>query len=88
MSWSSKVGELAQQARFDRSSSWREAADRLVATTDEETVRELAAIGLAEVVSQIHRLDRDKNAPCYGDDLAATQLAEWAGTGNEPPATK
>lgn len=87
-SWSDSVGELAQEARFDQSShSWREAADKLVRAADPDTARELAAIGLTEVVSQIHRLERDPRAPCHGDELAAVRHADWAGTEAEPPTT-
>ena len=86
--WSDEADELAQRARFDQSSpSWRASADRLVRMADQETLYELAAIGLTELVTQIHRLDRDKEATCYGDELAARRLAEWAGAEFEGPIT-
>ena len=29
----------------------------------------LAVLGLVELVTQVHRIDRDESAPCAGDEL-------------------
>lgn len=45
-----------------------------LARTAPETIEYLATLGLAELVTQVHRVDRDRHALCMSDGLAIALL--------------
>lgn len=69
--WIADVDDLVAEVRRNPEGSWRGAEIALARTVPAATVEYLAVVGLAELATQTHRLDRDATVPCIGSVLAA-----------------
>lgn len=71
--WPESLTDDIQRARFmEGSEDWFESAQAVVRSLPEAKRDHLAALGLAELVTRVHRIDRDSDAPCMGE-LAARE---------------
>ena len=53
---------------------WWSSAEAAIGSAPEEAMRELAVIGLVELVTQVHKVERDRHEPCAGDELRRNML--------------
>ena len=71
--WRESIDDVVERARFsDRrgESDWWESAREVVkGGLSQEDLTFLATVGLAELASQSHRVDRDESEPCMGHRL-------------------
>ena len=67
--WPEHLDDLIMRARFGNGEDWWTSAEAVLRTESEKTIRELAVIGLVELVTQVHKIERDVEGPCAGTTL-------------------
>ncbi len=73
--WPHELDDLIDRARFGPGEDfWASAERALHGRSPDETTRYLAVLGLTELVTQVHRIDRDSTALCAGDELSRALL--------------
>lgn len=72
--WPAQLDDLVDRARKGPGDDWWSSAEAVLRTAPEEAMRELAVIGLVELVTQVHKVDRDRHEPCAGDELRRSLL--------------
>jgi hypothetical protein len=71
--WPESLRDDIDRARFMQGTDdWFESAKAVVQSLPEEKRDHLAALGLAELVTWVHNIDRDSAEPCMGE-LAARE---------------
>jgi hypothetical protein len=69
--WPEWIDDLVSQVRLGSEATFWETADRLVTEgLPAQSGRYLAVVGLAELASWSHKIDRDGAEPCVGRALA------------------
>jgi len=77
--WPHELDGLIDRARFGPGEDfWASAERTLQDRSPDQATRYLAILGLAELVTQVHRVDRDSTALCAGDELARALFAPRA----------
>jgi hypothetical protein len=102
LAWPESIDPVVQSARFGPEESFWDGAEAAVARgLPDEALRYLATVGLAELVTQTHRMERNAQALCIGDLLliarvpgseprvrgGRTEDADRPGLGDTGPAT-
>lgn len=72
--WPEHLDDLVKRARLGGGDDWWSAAEAVLRTEPEATLRELAVIGLVELVTQVHKVERDRREPCAGTVLRRAML--------------
>lgn len=71
--WPDNLTDDIRRARFMQGTEdWFESAQAVVRSLPQEKRDHLAALGLAELVAWVHKIDRDRDEPCMGE-LAARE---------------
>jgi hypothetical protein len=65
--WSDDLNDTVQRVRFTDGREWWDTAGDVVPLLSQEKRDHLARIGLVELVQWAHKIDRDANAPCFGE---------------------
>lgn len=77
LEWPESIDDVVRRARFSPGDDhWWATSERIVADLPDDQLRYLATVGLAELVTQEHRIDRDRASLCIGDQLAIARRPE------------
>ncbi|MFV2063475.1 MAG: hypothetical protein ACC726_08165 [Chloroflexota bacterium] len=68
--WPEWTDELVEMTRFSDKSWWDAAHDEIVGGLPSEEMEYLATLGLMELVTWSHRIDREPGYPCAGQRAA------------------
>lgn len=68
--WPEWIDDAVERARFGPGDDFWTSADVVVNTLGEDSVRYLAVLGLAELAAWSHKIDRDRQYPCAGREIA------------------
>jgi hypothetical protein len=69
--WPAWLDDLVRAVRFSQGNDdwWESAGAALRQPQSDKAIQFLAVLGLVELVTQVHRMERDKTALCAGDEL-------------------
>lgn len=75
--WPESLDNAIQRARFMQGTDdWFESAQAVVRSLPEDERDHLAALGLAELVTWVHKIDRDSAEPCIGEQATRERHPE------------
>lgn len=76
--WPAAIDPVVERARFlPGPEDFWESAEKVVASgLPDDTMQYLATVGLAELVTWVHKIDRDASKPCAGELVARSQHPE------------
>lgn len=75
--WPDSLSDDIERARFMQGTDdWFESAQAVVRSLPEDKRDHLAALGLAELVAWVHKIDRDSDEPCTGEQAARERHPE------------
>lgn len=74
--WPDWLDDLVRRVRFSPGDAdWWDAAEAALAEQQSDrTIHFLAVLGLVELVTQVHRMERTRFASCAGDELAKSLM--------------
>ncbi len=80
LNWPDSIDDVVKRARFSPGDhvDWWESSEKVADGLPDEQLRYLATVGLAELVTQTHRIERDPSESCIGDQLVLARHPELA----------
>lgn len=78
INWPEAIDDVVLRARFYPGDEvdWWQASEKIIEDLPDDQLRYLATVGLAELVTQTHRIDRDRQYLCIGDRLVIARHPE------------
>ena len=77
--WPDWLDDLVERVRFSPGDEdWWESPEAVLGEgQSDRTMHFLAVLGLAELVIQVHRMERTRLASCAGDELAESRMRSF-----------
>jgi len=75
--WPESIDDVVKRVRFSPGDDdWWESSEKVVEGLPDDQLRYLATVGLAELVTQTHRIERDRSDLCIGDQLVIARFPD------------